>query len=39
VQFDGFAKPRLLAPLEAPEKVTEMLARELDSTIRVYDTE
>jgi hypothetical protein len=28
-----------LAPLESPEKVTEMLARELDPTIRVYDTE
>jgi pimeloyl-ACP methyl ester carboxylesterase len=28
----------LLGPLESPEKVTEMLARELDPTIRVYET-
>jgi pimeloyl-ACP methyl ester carboxylesterase len=27
-----------LAPLESPEKVTEVLARELDPTIRVYET-
>jgi pimeloyl-ACP methyl ester carboxylesterase len=29
----------MLAPLESPEKMTEMLARELDPTIRVYEGE